>query len=108
MRLSRALVTWPNVVAVVPVVPTAWALRAAGLTTFPALTANPTSGRVAYIDLPSFMTEVKLTLDEAAEELKTAYRVDRRTAPVGPYRLRYAVERERTQLDAGSTPASGG
>jgi hypothetical protein len=65
------------------------------------------SGHVTYIDLPSFMHEYKQSLDEIANELKTAWSVERTTAPVGPYRLRYVVERERTPLDAGPTPTSG-
>lgn len=62
------------------------------------------NGRVAYIDLPAFMNEIKHSLDDISHELRDTYRVDRKTAAVGPYRLRYAVERERTVLDAGSTP----
>lgn len=61
------------------------------------------NGRVTYIDLPSFMNEVKLSMDEIAQELKTTYRVERTTSSVGPYRLRYGVERERTVLDGGET-----
>lgn len=62
------------------------------------------AGRVTYIDLPAFMQEVKLSLDEAAQELKSTYRVERSTPPVGPFRLRYAIERERSPLDVGATP----
>jgi hypothetical protein len=65
------------------------------------------AGRVAYIDLPAFMNEVKLSLDEISVELKNTFRVERTTPAVGPYRLRYVIERERTSLDAGGTPASG-
>ncbi len=65
------------------------------------------AGRVTYIDLPSFMQEYKLSLDTVADELKTTWQVERRTPPVGPYRLRYIVERERTTLDSGPTPGSG-
>jgi hypothetical protein len=65
-------------------------------------------GRVTYIDLPSFLQEVKLSFDDVAKELHTTYRVERRTAAVGPYRLRYVIERERSALDAGPTPGSSG
>jgi hypothetical protein len=65
------------------------------------------SGRVTFIDLPSFMQDYKLSLEEISNELKTAWTVERTTAPVGPYRLRYVVERERSALDAGPTPTSG-
>jgi hypothetical protein len=64
------------------------------------------AGRVTYIDLPMFMQEVKGSLDEIANELKTTYRVERQTSTVGAFRLRFAVERERTQLDAPGTPTT--
>ena len=66
------------------------------------------NGRVAYIDLPAFMNEVRVSIEDAGAELKSTYRVERSTKPVGPYRLRYAIERERTALDAGPTPAASG
>ena len=65
------------------------------------------AGRVTYIDLPSFMQEYKRSLDEVSVELKSKWSVERTTPPVGPYRLRYVVERERSPLDAGDSPASG-
>lgn len=65
------------------------------------------AGRVAFIDLPTFMQEYKVSLDEIGVELRTTWRVERTTTPVGPYRLRYVVERERTPLDVGPTPSSG-
>jgi hypothetical protein len=64
------------------------------------------AGRVTFIDLPMFMQEVKGSLDEIANELKTTYRVERQTSTVGAFRLRFAVERERTQLDAPGTPTT--
>ena len=65
------------------------------------------SGRVTFIDLPTFMQEYKTSLEEASVELKSKWRVERVTAPVGPYRLRYVVEREKSALDAGGTPSAG-
>ncbi len=62
-------------------------------------------GRVTYIDLPSFLNEIKLSMDELAQELKTTYRVERTTGSVGAYRLRFAIERERTALEAGEMPS---
>jgi hypothetical protein len=64
------------------------------------------AGHVTYIDLPTFLNEVKTSMDEIAVELRKTYRVERKTAAVGPFRLRYSIERERTGLDAGSTPVS--
>ena len=65
------------------------------------------AGRVSYIDLPAFMREVKSTTDDIVQELKTTYRVERTTSPIGPYRLRYAYERERTALDVGEPSPNG-
>jgi hypothetical protein len=65
-------------------------------------------GRVCYIDLPMFMQEVKASMDEIGKELRSTYRVERKTSTVGPYRLSYAIERERTALDAGDTPTTSG
>lgn len=65
------------------------------------------AGRVTYIDLPSFLQDYKQSLEEISNELKTTWTVEHTTAPVGPYRLRYVVERERSALDAGATPTSG-
>ena len=53
------------------------------------------------------MREVKGSLEDISEELKRTWRVERRTSPVGAYRLRYAVERERGVLDAGPTATPG-
>lgn len=64
------------------------------------------AGRVTYIDLPSFMAEVKLSMEDIARELRSRYRVERTTPSVGPYRLRYAIERERSALDPGETPSA--
>ena len=66
------------------------------------------SGRVTFIDLPSFMQDYKATVEEISIELRSKWRVERVTAAVGPYRLRYVVEREKSVLDVGGTPASGG
>ncbi len=65
------------------------------------------AGRVTYIDVPAFMREVKGSIDDLGDELKTSWRVERRTSPIGAYRLRFAVERERGIMDAGPTPAPG-
>lgn len=64
------------------------------------------AGRVTYIDLPSFMEEIKRSMDDIAGDLKTSWRVERHTAPSGAFQLRYAIERQRTALDVGA-PAPG-
>lgn len=66
------------------------------------------AGRVTYIDLPAFLQEVKQSLEDISGDLKTTWRVERTTASVGAYRLRYAIERERTAVDVGPTPPERG
>jgi hypothetical protein len=63
------------------------------------------AGRVTYIDLPAFLQEIKLSMEDISAELKSTWRVERTTAAIGSYRLRFAVERERSAMDVGSTPA---
>lgn len=57
-------------------------------------------GRVTYFDLPAFKNEIDRGLESKAAELKTAWKVHATTAPVGPFRLRYVIERERDHLEA--------
>jgi hypothetical protein len=66
------------------------------------------NGRVTYIDLPAFMNDVKLSMDDIAKDLRTTFRVERTTTSVGPYKLRYVIERERTVMDAGGEPSTNG
>jgi hypothetical protein len=66
-------------------------------------------GRVTYIDLPAFMQEIRSTLDERAGALKTQWQVAATTAPAGPFRLHYVVEREKSTLESiGGGPQGGG
>jgi hypothetical protein len=65
------------------------------------------SGRVTFIDLTTLLLDYKVAQEEIASELKTRWSVERTTAPAGPFRLRYLVERERSPLDAGAIPNSG-
>lgn len=65
------------------------------------------NGKVTYIDLPAFMEEMKQSLDDVSRELRTTFRVERTTGAIGPYKLRYVIERERTVMDSGG-PSSGG
>ena len=66
------------------------------------------NGRVAYIDLPAFMEQVNVSLDDISRELRTSFRVERTTTSVGAFKLRYAIERERTVMDAGGASTVGG
>ncbi|MFO0841711.1 MAG: hypothetical protein U0797_04815 [Gemmataceae bacterium] len=65
-------------------------------------------GRVALIDHGAMLAEVKRELRSKEEGLRTAFQVTDLTAPVGAFRLRYFVERERGPLDAPGVAPSGG
>jgi hypothetical protein len=66
-------------------------------------------GRVTYIDLPAFMQEIRGTLEDRVGALKTQWQVSAATAPAGPFRLRYTVEREKSALEGiGGGPQGGG
>jgi hypothetical protein len=58
------------------------------------------AGRVAYIDMPAFLQEVQAGLDGKVDELRTRWKVDAATRPVGAFQLRYVVEREASPVDA--------
>ena len=63
-------------------------------------------GRVTYIDLSTFLQEVRSRMEDNAATLKTQWQVTGTTSPSGAFRLRYTVEREKTALD-GSGPVGG-
>jgi hypothetical protein len=65
-------------------------------------------GRVCFIDLQAFLIEIRRGLDDQAEQLKSRWQVEGTAGPVGAYRLRYTVERERGLLDGGGLPGGGG
>src|SRR5207248_10812310 len=56
-------------------------------------------GRVAFVDIAAFLGEIRETFRERGKELRTQWRLQAVTAPVGPFRLRYVVERERGLVD---------
>jgi hypothetical protein len=65
-------------------------------------------GRVAFIDLPVFLQEIRAGLDGKAEALKSQWQVSSTTAQVGAFRLRYTVEREKSTLEGiGGGPVAG-
>ena len=68
------------------------------------------NGRVTYIDLPVFLQEVRQNLEGRGEELKSRWQVAAVTAPVGAFRLRYTLEREKSALESlgAAGPAGGG
>ena len=58
------------------------------------------AGRVAFIDMPTFMHEVKENVEEVVEQLRKEPKVRRLTSPVGAFRLQYVFEREQGLLES--------
>ncbi len=68
-------------------------------------------GRVAFIDLQAFLQEIQSKLDDKVAELRTSWKVDDATRPVGAFRLRYVIEREKDAAESfggGAKPRSEG
>ncbi len=57
-------------------------------------------GRVAFIDMPAFMHEIRDNTDDIPNLLRKEGRVRRVTSPVGAFRLQYTFEREQSLLDS--------
>jgi hypothetical protein len=69
------------------------------------------AGRVAFVDLAALLAEVRRGLEDKAHLLRTQWQVEDVAGPVGPFRLRYVVERERDLLDSLASvglPSAGG
>jgi hypothetical protein len=56
--------------------------------------------RVTFIDIAALLNEVRNGIEEKGKLLRTQWQVNDVAGPVGPFRLRYTVERERSLLDA--------
>jgi hypothetical protein len=68
-------------------------------------------GKVAFIDIGALLAEVKRGLEEKGKLLRTRWQVEDVTSPIGAFRLRYVVERERELVDvlgSGTGPAAAG
>jgi hypothetical protein len=61
-------------------------------------------GRVTLIDIGAMEDEVERKLPEKGEQLRTSWLVTDITAPVGAFRLRYTIERERGAMVSGDAP----
>jgi hypothetical protein len=65
-------------------------------------------GRVAFIDIAGLLADIKSSMEAKAKVLQTQWEVADVTHPIGPFRLRYTMERQRGAMDAltsGSTPS---
>lgn len=61
--------------------------------------------RVTFIDVAALLSDVRNGIEEKGKLLRTQWQVSDVTGPVGPFRLRYTLERERGVLDAVSGQA---
>ena len=59
-------------------------------------------GRVTFIDVEAMVREIKEGMRARAEQLRRQWDVRDETVPVGAFRLRYVITRERGLLDAAS------
>lgn len=67
------------------------------------------NGRVTFINLPAFMLEVNIGLQDKAAVLKTQWQASGKTSQIGAFRLRYTIEREKNALEGfAAGPVSGG
>lgn len=57
-------------------------------------------GRVSFLDIGTMLEEVSRVMSGKAQALRTRWQVTDVTAPVGAFRLRFTVERERGSLDS--------
>jgi hypothetical protein len=61
-------------------------------------------GRVSFIDIGGMLREIRGTMRDKGEELRSRWEVEGVTEPIGPYRLHYTIEREREALAFGDSP----
>ncbi len=67
-------------------------------------------GRVAFIDIGALVADIHAHSEDLARELRTQWEVTDTTDPVGAFRVRYTIERQRDTLEAvvpGSAPGGG-
>ena len=67
-------------------------------------------GRAAFIDIAGFLAEIKEGMEAKSKLLQNQWDVADITRPIGPFRLRYTIERQRGTMDAltsDTSPAGG-
>lgn len=57
-------------------------------------------GRVAFIDIAALLAEVRQAMEERGGDLRRQWQLTDSTMPVGAFRLRYTMERQRQLFDA--------
>ena len=65
-------------------------------------------GRITFIDIDAFLTEMKRSMNDYVDQLRSQWSVTGVTGPIGAFRLRYTVEREQNLMngDAGMVPTA--
>jgi hypothetical protein len=63
-------------------------------------------GRVAFVDIGGMLREVRATVKEKGEELRSRWQAEGVVGPIGAFRLHYVLERERGMLGLGQSPES--
>ncbi len=67
------------------------------------------AGRVTLIDIGTLIDEALRGMRAKSDQLRDRWELRDVTAPVGPFRLRYVIERERGAMDfLGASPSPGG
>jgi hypothetical protein len=61
-------------------------------------------GRVAFVDVGNMLREVRTTIRDKGEELRSHWQAEGVAGPVGAFRLHYTLERERDVLGFGDSP----
>lgn len=57
------------------------------------------NGRVTFIDIASLVTEIRQEIEQKGKVLRDTWQTEEMTPPVGAFRLRYELERERSLTD---------
>src|SRR5205823_11076397 len=66
------------------------------------------NGHVTFLDVEALVREITQGLQARGEQLRTSFQLNEETAPVGAFKMRYVIARERGLIDSvtgGSTPA---
>ena len=62
------------------------------------------NGRVTFVDVGTMLRDVRSTIHDKGEELRSRWHVEGNVGPVGAFRLHYVLERERDMLGFGESP----
>jgi hypothetical protein len=65
-------------------------------------------GRVTFVDIAGMVQEIKDGLEAKSKLLRTQWQIADVTRPIGPFRLRYTIERQRGSEDAFGSGTSPG